>query len=202
MLVVLGAFLACLRGGDALRVVLERHTAPRPQERMYFGMTTTIEDNKALVRRYDEEVFARKNLAAIDEFISPDHVDHTLPRGLPAGREGTRQAIHMYVKAFPDLSFTVDDMIAEGDKVVTRYTTHGTHRGPLGPIPPTGRRVAVSSVSIARIADGKIVEEWGLDDQVAMLQQLGVIPAVLGAVFLAGLAAGAGLTALLRRVRR
>lgn len=165
-------------------------------------MATTMEDNKALMRRYDEEVFARKNLAAIDEFISPDHVDHTLPPGLPTGREGTRQAIDMYLKAFPDLSLTVDDMIAEGDKVVTRYTTHGTNRGPLGPIPPTGRRVSVSSVNVARIADGKIVEEWGIDDRLSMLQQLGVIQMVLGSVFLAGLAVGAGLAALLGRVRR
>jgi len=165
-------------------------------------MATTTEENKALVRHYNEEVFGRKNLDAIDEFVSPSHIDHTLPRGMPAGRAGTRQAISMYVKAFPDLSFTVDDMIAEGDKVVTRYTTHGTHRGALGPIPATGRRVAVSSVDIVRIADGKIVEEWGLDDRLAMLQQLGVIPAALGAVFLAGIAAGAGLTSLLRRVRR
>ena len=138
----------------------------------------STEDNKALIRRFYEEVFNKKNLAAIDEFFAPNHVDHTLPPGLPGGLEGTKQAISMTLMGFPDLHITVEDMIAEGDKVVTWFTTRGTQQGALGGIPPTGKQVAVSTIEIARIAGGKIVEDWGLDDRLGMLQQLGLVPAM------------------------
>jgi steroid delta-isomerase-like uncharacterized protein len=159
----------------------------------------STKDNKALIRRFNEEVFNKRNLAAVDEFITPDQVDHSLPPGLPRTREGTRQAIGMTLTAFPDLNLKVEEMIAEGDKVVTKYTTCGTQRGAFGSLPPTGKRVAVSGIVIARIEDGKIAEQWGLDDRLAMLQQLGVIPVMFGFVFLAGLAAGMGLIVLLRK---
>jgi steroid delta-isomerase-like uncharacterized protein len=160
----------------------------------------STEDNKALMHRFFEEVFNQKNMAAIDEFITPNHVDHTLPPFLPTTPEGTKRAISMYLAAFPDLHLTIEDMIAEGDKVVTRFTSRGTQKRAFMAIPPTGKQVTVSSIVIARIADGKIVEQWGLDDQMGMLQQLGVIPALFGLIFLAGLAAGMGLLALLRKV--
>ena len=158
------------------------------------------EENKALVSRFNEEVFGKRNLAAIDEYITPDQIDHSLPSSLPNTREGTRQAIAMTLKAFPDLNFQVEDMIADGDKVVTRYITRGTQQGPFGPIPPTRKRVAVSGIVVTRIADGKIVEQWGLDDRLAMLQQLGLIPALFGFIFFAGFTAGMGLIAVLRTV--
>ena len=144
----------------------------------------------------------QENLAAIDEFITPNHVDHTLPPFLPTTPEGTKQAIGMFLTAFPDLHLTVEDMIAEGDKVVTRFTSRGTQTGAFMGMPPTGKQVTVSSIVIARIADGKIVEEWGLDDQMGMLQQLGVIPVLFGFVLLAGLAIGVSLIVLLRKVRK
>jgi steroid delta-isomerase-like uncharacterized protein len=162
----------------------------------------STEDNKSLMRRFFEEVFNKKKLAAIDEFITPNHIDHTLPPFLPTTPEGTKRAIGMYLKAFPDLQLTVEDMIAEGDKVVTRFTSNGTQQKAFMGIPPTGRQVTVSSIVVARIADGKIVEQWGLDDQMGMLQQLGVIPVLFGFVLLAGLAAGMGLIVLLRKVRK
>ncbi len=158
------------------------------------------EENKALVSRFNEEVFGKRNLAAIDEFITPDQIDHSLPSNLPNTREGTRQAIAMTLKAFPDLNYQVEDMIADGDKVITRYTTRGTQRGPFGPIPPTRKRVAVSGIVVTRIADGKIVEQWGIDDRLAMLQQLGLIPVLFGFIFFAGFTAGMGLTVVLRTV--
>ncbi len=136
------------------------------------------EDNKDLLRRFYEEVFNKRNLAALDDFYSPDHVDHSLPPGLPLGPEGTRQAISVMLLGFPDLHITIEDMIAEGDKVVTRFTTHGTQQGMLGNIPPTGKQVAIQTIEITRIADGKIVEDWGLDDRLGMLQQLGLVPAM------------------------
>jgi steroid delta-isomerase-like uncharacterized protein len=160
----------------------------------------STEENKALMRRFLDEVFNKKSMAAIDEFITPNHVDHTLPAFLPSTPEGTKRAIGMYLKAFPDLHVTVEDMIEEGDKVVTRLTSRGTQKRAFMGIPPTGKQVTVSSIVIARVADGKIVEQWGLDDQMGMLQQLGVIPALFGGVFLAGLGAGMGLLALLRKV--
>ena len=160
----------------------------------------SIEENKVLMSRFLEEVFNKKNLAAIDEFIAPNQIDHTLPPFLPTTPEGTKQAIDMFLKAFPDMHLTIEDMIAEGDKVVIRYTSRGSQRGAFMGIPPTGKQMTVSSIIIARIADGKIVEEWGLDDQMGMLQQLGIIPALFGLVFLAGLGTGMGLIALLRKI--
>ncbi len=160
----------------------------------------SAEDNKALLRRFNEEAFNKRNLAAVDALIAPHQIDHSLPPGLPRTREGTRQAIRMTLTAFPDLNVVVEDIIAEGDKVVTRYTTRGTQQGFFGGLPPTGKQVAVPGMVIARIADGKIVEQWGLDDRLDMLQQLGVIPALFGLVLLMGLVSGVGLTVLLRKV--
>jgi steroid delta-isomerase-like uncharacterized protein len=138
----------------------------------------SIEENKALIRRFYEEVFNNRNLAALDDFYAPDHIDHTLPPSLPAGPEGTKQAIATMLEGFPDLHITIEDMIAEKDKVVIRFTTHGTQRGTLGGIPPTGKQVAVSTIEITRITNDKIAEDWGLDDRLGMLQQLGPVPAM------------------------
>ena len=136
----------------------------------------STEENKALIRRFYEEVFNKRNLTALADFYAPDHVDHTLPPGLPAGPEGTRQAIATMLEGFPDLRVTIEDMVAEGDKVVTWFTTHGTQQRALGSIPPTGKQVAVSTIEITRVADGKIAEDWGLDDRLGMMQQLGLVP--------------------------
>ena len=138
----------------------------------------STEENKTLIRRFYEEVFNRRNLAALDDFYAPDHVDHTLPPGLPVSPQGTKQAIATMLAGFPDLQVTIEDMIAEGDKVVTSFTTHGTQQGTLGGIAPTGKQVAVSTIVITRIAGGKIAEDWGLDDRLGMLQQLGLVPAM------------------------
>jgi steroid delta-isomerase-like uncharacterized protein len=138
----------------------------------------STEENKDVIRRFYDEVFNRRDVAALDAFYAPDHVDHTLPPGMPTSPEGTKQAIAMTLAALPDLHVTIEDMIAEGDKVVTRFTTHGTQQGAFGSIPPTGKRVAITSIEITRVADGKIVEDWGLDDRLGMLQQLGLVPAL------------------------
>ena len=137
----------------------------------------STEANKATVRRFYEEVFNQKNRAAIEEFVDRNGIDHALPPGLPAGIEGSKQFITMYLTAFPDLHFTVEDMIAEGDKVVARLTTGGTQQGEFMGIPPTGKQATITAIDINRIVGGKSVEHWLNMDTLGLLQQLGVIPA-------------------------
>jgi steroid delta-isomerase-like uncharacterized protein len=139
----------------------------------------SAESNKAVARRFLEEVFGQGKLAVADEIVAPDHVDRgpgTLP-GLPPGPEGSKMIVTVYRNAFPDIHFTIDEQIAEGDKVVTRWTGHATHKGELAGIPATGKSATVAGIGVDRIENGKIVESWGLFDQFGMLQQLGVIPA-------------------------
>ncbi len=135
------------------------------------------EANKALIRRFFEEVWNDKNLEAIDELVAADSVDHALPPGLPQGREGAKAFTGMYLSAFPDTKMTIEDIITEGDKVVTRWRATGTHTGELMGIPATGKQVTVTGLDINRYSNGKIVEHWGEFDQMGMMQQLGVIPA-------------------------
>jgi len=137
----------------------------------------STEANKASMRRFYDEVFNKKNKAAIDEFIDPNQVDHDAPPGTPGGLKGAKQTITMYLTAFPDLHFTVEDLIAEGDKVVARLTVRGTHQGIFMGIPPTGKKATSTAIDINRLAGGKSVEHWLKMDSLGLLQQLGVIPA-------------------------
>jgi predicted ester cyclase len=138
----------------------------------------SAEQNKALFRRVIDEVFVGGNTSLIDELVAPDFVEHEeLPPGIPAGREGVKQLSSAFLSAFPDFKATIDDLIAEGDKVVARATWSGTHQGEFMGIPPTGKRVSFQVIDIVRFAGGKFVEHWGQMDNMAMMQQLGVIPA-------------------------
>jgi len=138
----------------------------------------STEQNKALFRRLMEEVFDRGNISLIDELFAPDFVEHEeLPPGIPAGSEGVKQLSTMFRSAFPDFKATIDDMIAEGDKVVVRGTWSGTHEGEFMGIPPTGKRVSFGVIDIVRIEGGKFVEHWGQMDNMGLMQQLGLIPA-------------------------
>jgi predicted ester cyclase len=140
-------------------------------------VTQSTEVNKANTRRFYDEVFNKKNGAAIDEFIAPNHIDHAAPPGMPGGLEGVKQTINMYLTAFPDLHFTVEDMIAEGDKVAVRLTVSGTQQGKFMDIPPTGKHTMVTAIDINRFAGGKCVEHWLQMDTLGLLQQLGAVPA-------------------------
>jgi steroid delta-isomerase-like uncharacterized protein len=137
----------------------------------------TADENKAIATRLREEVWNRGHLAVADELIAPDCVDHAAPPGHPAGGPaGIKQASAMYRRAFPDLAMTVDDLLAEGDRVATRWTMRGTHRGPFMGQPPTGKAVEVTGIEIVRIAGRQIVEHWVSADQLGLLQQLGLLP--------------------------
>ena len=133
----------------------------------------SAEEHKALVRRFVDEFWSKGNLAVADELMAPDAVVHEPVAGTPADLKPIARAIRA---AFPDWHSTVDEMIAEGDRVVERWTGRGTHRGEWQGIPPTGTRVAVPGVVFYRIAGGKIVEFRGQFDRMSLMQQLGVVP--------------------------
>ena len=134
----------------------------------------SAEENKALVRRL-VEAWNTRSWGVLDELMAPDCVDHYALPGQKPGREGYREAQISVTNAFPDIKFTIEDMIAEGDKVVVRLTCSGTNRGEILGIAPTNKRVTVPEISIWRIVGGKFVEEWGFADRLGFMQQLGVI---------------------------
>ncbi len=134
------------------------------------------EENKAVVRRMIEELFNEGNLDATDEIIARDHSHHD--PAMPEeghGPEDFKQFVAAYRSAFPDLHVQIEDQVAEGDRVSTRWTVTGTHDGDLMGIPPTGRRITLPGMEISRISDGKIVETWEGYDSMLMMQQLGVV---------------------------
>ena len=135
------------------------------------------EQHKSAARNFIEKGLNQKDITALDEYFSPRLTDHALPPGLPAGREGRKIFASVLLVAFPDLHVQLDDMVADGDKLVSRYTVHGTHEGELMGIPPTGKQVSVGGIAIDRFEDGQSVEHWEVFDQMGMMQQLGVIPA-------------------------
>ncbi len=137
----------------------------------------TTEENKAISRRVGEETSNGGDLDLADELYAPDYVLHdpSLPEDLH-GPEGLKRYVAMTRAAFPDARVTVEDQVAEGDKVVDRWTARGTHTGEFMGIPPTGRRIEVSGVTISRFAGGKIAEDWYQGDDLGMMRQLGVIP--------------------------
>ncbi len=140
----------------------------------------TTKDNKSLVRHFVEELFnSQGNLAATDELLADNFIDHNPLPGLPPlppGRAGFKQLAAIFRTAFPDLRYTIEDMIAEDDKVVIRYSAYGTNTGELVGMPPSGERVAVTGFDMFRIANDKIVEWWHCDDYFSLLQQLGMLP--------------------------
>ncbi len=134
----------------------------------------SAEENKAILRQaYD--AINQNNLDALDEVVASDITDHDAGPGQAPGLEGVKQLFSSIHTAFPDFRMNVEDMIAEGEKVVARVSWSGTHQGEFMGIAPTGNRVEVSGIDILRITDGKIAEHWGKFDELGMMQQLGVI---------------------------
>ena len=135
----------------------------------------STEENKAVVHRYFEEE-SKRNWAGIEELFAPDYVIHGAPPGISPGLAGLRQLITAFWTAFPDEHAVVEDLIAEGDKVVSRVTVRGTHQGDFMGIPPTGKQIRWTAIAISRIEDGKFVEDWFSSDDLGFLPQVGAIP--------------------------
>lgn len=135
---------------------------------------------RAVYRRFVEEVINGGNVDVVPELFSPEYVDHSAPPGAPPGLEGVKAVPKMFRGAFPDVHFTIQTMLEEGDKVATRVTGVGTHRGPFVGVQPTGNRATWASHGIFRVRDGKIVEHWGQPDLLALLSQIGGIPPEAG----------------------
>ena len=135
------------------------------------------EENKALARRWAEDVINQRNLDAVDEIYASDFVGHdpAMPEDT-RGVEGAREFYSMYQSAIPDAEITIEDQVAEGDKVVTRWTGRGTHQGELMGVSPSGNRVEVPGITISRIEGGKVVEEWDVYDALGMMQAIGAVP--------------------------
>jgi steroid delta-isomerase-like uncharacterized protein len=135
----------------------------------------STETNKTLARRVFEEVLNGKNLDLLDEVAAPDYIEHSPLPGQGTGIDGIRDRYTMLFNAF-DFRFSVDDVIAEGDKVVLRWTQTGTHIGPLFGMPATGRSSRTTGIEIWRVADGRLAEHWDAVDVYGQLMQLGLIP--------------------------
>lgn len=131
------------------------------------------EENKAIVRRFLDELHNKRNLAIVDELAMPNYTGHGGGASTP---EEVKQDASRRAAAFPDIQLTIEDQIAEGDKVVTRWTMRGKHQGEFQGIAPTGKEVTMTGTFIHRIEGGKLAERWVNADQTAMLQQLGAIP--------------------------
>ena len=136
----------------------------------------SLEENKALVRRGWEEIWNKGNLTIADEQYAANYIVHMPSSPDLHGSEGHNPLVTMFRTAFPDLHFTVEDQIAEGDKVVTCWRATGTHRAEFAGIPATGKAVDVTAINIHRISDGQIQEAWLNWDVLGMMQQLGVVP--------------------------
>jgi steroid delta-isomerase-like uncharacterized protein len=136
------------------------------------------EVNKALIQRFVEEAFNKGNVDVADEVYASTFIAHdpTIPEG-QGSPEQVKQFVNTYLSAFPDGHTTVEDLISDGEKVAYRWTFRGTHQGELMGIPPTGKQVTITGITINRLSGGKVEEQWNNFDQLGMLQQLGAAPA-------------------------
>lgn len=140
-------------------------------------MSEQSEKNKAIDARITLEAFNQGRLDVIDEVISADFVDHSqLPPGLPPGREGVKALARALRSAFPDFKVTIEHQIAEGDLTVHHVSATGTMKGDFAGMPASGKRARWEAIHISRLANGKVVEHWSVQDQLGMLQQLGFVP--------------------------
>lgn len=140
-------------------------------------MPSALEENKALVRRFSNEFKNKANHGIVDELMAPEFQHHFKDPRLPKGREGMKMLGRGVVVAFPDVHATIQELIAEGDRVVERTTAKGTHRGEFNGVRPTGRPVTWSELHVYRVVNGKIAELWSEIDFLGLMMQIGAIPA-------------------------
>ncbi len=136
----------------------------------------SAEEKKALIRR-SMDLINQKDFAAIDQMYAPGYVRHDPNAPQVSGREEYKQYVMLLCTIFPDLHFTIEDLVTEEDKVVCRFSTHGTHSSPWRGMPATGKKVTTSGIAISRIVDGEVVEDWFNNDIFGLAQQIGAIPA-------------------------
>lgn len=137
----------------------------------------STETNLALVSRIWDEVWNQGNLDAVDEIFSQTYLGHLpTPTGVVRGPEEFKQLVRSYRMAFPDVHLTVEDLIGQGDKVVARWTSRGTHQGEFAGLAPSGRKIDVMGISIFLLVNGMVQEEWEGFDRLLLMQQLGAIP--------------------------
>jgi len=136
------------------------------------GQTKILAENKAVVLRSEAELWSKGNLAVADELYSPEYVCHFVAGPDWKGIDGIKAEVKQHRASFPDWNETVDDIIAEGDKVVIRFTSTGTQRGDFDGFKATGRKVTIQEVAIFRLVRGKIVEQWGMPDIHGLIEQL------------------------------
>jgi steroid delta-isomerase-like uncharacterized protein len=140
------------------------------------------EQNKAIVRRLFAELWSNGNLSLADQLFTPNYTHHdSSSPDFGHGPESERKRATLYRTAFPDLHLTIEDIIAEGDTVMTRWTCRGTHKGDLNGIAPTGKQVTISGMTVARLANGKLAEGYVNWDALGLMQQLGVVPQLANA---------------------
>ena len=131
------------------------------------------EENKTLLRRYIEEVWDKQNPDALDEFLAPHYKRHRSPMSASLTREGQKQLLTQFRTAFPDIQVTIEEIIAEDDRIAFRSTMRGTHRAEFMGIAPTGKKIEVSLLDIIHIQDSRIIEQWGGPDMFCLVRQLG-----------------------------
>jgi predicted ester cyclase len=139
-------------------------------------MNMSIEENKALATRWMKEIWQEANPTSINELVVPGFFFNYGPPGAKPDREVYKQTIDSIHAGFPDLVFTTEHMIAEGDKVAVHWKGQGTHTGEFWGVPPSGNKATMEGISIIRIEDSKIVEEWGCSNMLELMQQVGAIP--------------------------
>jgi predicted SnoaL-like aldol condensation-catalyzing enzyme len=133
------------------------------------------EQNMAALRRIIEEGFGHGNLEVVDELFDASMVEHQAGIDSP-NREGVKAAIKGLHRSFPDIQYTFEHLVADGDLVWAHMKGRATHLGPFGPLPPTGKTIEIDVIDIARFQNGKVVEHWGVPDRLSLLEQLGLAP--------------------------
>jgi steroid delta-isomerase-like uncharacterized protein len=134
--------------------------------------------NKTIVTEFIDALFTKGDLEAVDRYLAPEFVNHDPFPGFAPDREGFRRIGQVFREAFPDWHSQLEVLIAEQDLVTERFTARGTHNGEIMGVAPTGREVVLAGINIFRVRDGKVVERWGRTDDLGLLQQLGIVPAM------------------------